>query len=38
MIIEVNYTDDKAKKTTKDDVILMMYNNKDKDKLKDKIK
>ena len=31
---QINYTDDKAKKITKDDVILMMYNNKDKVKVK----
>jgi len=31
---QVNYMDDKAKKTTKDDVILMIYNNKDKVKIK----
>ncbi len=31
---QINYTDDKAKKTTKDDIILMMYNNKDKIKVK----
>jgi hypothetical protein len=29
-----NYMDDKAKKNTKDDVILMIYNNKDKVKVK----
>ena len=29
-----NYTDDNAKKTTKDDVILMIYNNKNKNKMK----
>ena len=33
---QINYMDDKAKKTTKDDVILMIYNN--KDKIKDKVK
>jgi hypothetical protein len=31
---QVNYMDDSAKKNTKDDVILMMYNNKDKVKVK----
>ena len=31
---QVNYMDDKSKKTTKDDVILMIYNNKDKVKIK----
>jgi hypothetical protein len=31
---QVNYMDDKAKKNTKDDVILMIYNNKDKVKVK----
>ena len=33
---QVNYMNEKSKKITKDDVILMIYNN--KDKVKDKIK
>jgi hypothetical protein len=31
---QINYMDDSAKKNTKNDVILMMYNNKDKIKVK----
>ncbi len=33
---QINYMDDSAKKTTKNDVVLMIYNN--KDKVKDKVK
>jgi hypothetical protein len=31
---QVNYMDDSAKKNTKNDVVLMIYNNKDKVKVK----